>query len=134
MSREAIVLRRRGFTLVELLVVIVIIAILISLALPAAMMAQSSARRTVCKNSLYQLGVSAHELYSQGYTPDAATWTSDLVSFLSLEDKSRLFSCPEVEEGESYGMNSKASFLGEDDANRIFMLDYNSNVASIVSE
>lgn len=46
---------RRGFTLVELLVVMIIIAILIAILLPAVQAARESARSTTSKNNLRQI-------------------------------------------------------------------------------
>ena len=57
-------MRHRGFTLVELLVVIAIIAILVLLLLPAVNSAREAARLTSCKNNLRQLGVAMHSYES----------------------------------------------------------------------
>lgn len=74
---------RRGFTLVELLVVITIIGILLGLLLPAVQAAREAARKTSCSNNLkqYSLGLqnyhSAFKVFPSGSyhsTPNSYSW------------------------------------------------------------
>jgi len=93
-------IRRRGFTLVEILVVIGIIGILMALLLPAIQQSRESARQGQCKSQLRQLGLAVmnhHDVHGQfppGWTgksevsqydvigPTGWGWSAHLLPFI----------------------------------------------------
>jgi prepilin-type N-terminal cleavage/methylation domain-containing protein/prepilin-type processing-associated H-X9-DG protein len=113
---------RKGFTLVELLVVIAVIGILIALLLPAIAATRDGARAVVCKSNLRQIGLSLHT-YAEGHggrfpwtehSDEDKSWIVTLSPYLEDVDAVRV--CPEDPlglewmtneiKGSSYGINN----------------------------
>ena len=113
---------RKGFTLVELLVVIAVIGILVALLLPAIAATRDGARAVVCKSNLRQIGLSLHT-YAEGHggrfpwtehSDEDKSWIVTLSPYLEDVDAVRV--CPEDPlglewmtneiKGSSYGINN----------------------------
>jgi prepilin-type N-terminal cleavage/methylation domain-containing protein len=98
--------RAKGFTLVELLVVIAIIAVLIGLLLPAVQAARESARRSACTNKLKQLALACNTYESaHGGYPGFKDWKNQATSDASANARGwsfLIYAMPFLEQAELY--------------------------------
>ena len=136
-NRTALVCnRRRGFTLVELMIVIAIIVILIAIIMPATQMVRARARTQNCAHNLAQIGVTYTEFASE----DTATvdlrgynWFTLFESRMNVD--SSIFHCPNhVEEANvvSYGMNNRADLLLSGPGGKVAFVEYKRPIAHFV--
>ena len=90
----------RGFTLVELMVVIAIIGLLMAMLLPAVQVARESGRRGACLNNLRQIGLAIHMYHDchEAFPPGGMSpgpccsvesytcWTIQILPFIEQKD------------------------------------------------
>ena len=97
-------MKRRAFTVVELLVVVAIIALLVTLMMPSLTTARDLSRATVCRHNLEQIGrgfvaaASDHGKFTNPEVyPDARAWPGIPYQYVPQD---RIFLCPEDTPGD----------------------------------
>ena len=98
---------RRGFSMLELAVVIGIIGILAALLIPAVQSSRSTARASLCKYRLRQLGVGLHSYHSAHSRFPGGTSTSPHVYLLPYFERQVLFDRFNPKLGAEEGTNAQ---------------------------
>jgi len=92
--------RSRGFTVIELLVVIGIISILVALIMPAVHAAREAARRTQCRSNLHNIGLALHNYHIEQQCFPPGWLTSRVDGYVYPGYSSWLMAIlPEIEQG-----------------------------------